>query len=515
MRTSNTFRRALLVLIASELTFTRRLEVDIGDTRHRSFIPQPTSPRVDCLANTPRFTPSPRSATSSTFRKIRSRISFRNLRKPTSKFSSSADLESYGQSTSTLPVATSGQGNESLDSTIGGIPYEAHTSGPAPIFQHPTIPKHLVKDTEEYRLSIATKADHPFEAGAAMDAIMDTPATEVNDAAVADHDLRRNASTETIIPTPRVSSRRQASAVTSHQHPATASSFKKTREEFHSDAGTLFNSPPPILSDHPMNRPSQYAFQDTTEYPLISTSTSALQIQALAKDFHQLTTKSAGFGEHVRKKKSYRNLGGLLTRSAPPTQIAFGSELSPTTAARNIALVRSSDSSGPPTASSVASTVEPREKRSILRKVSTIFNKGSKTPESSIVSPTESQNSSFAIIVRDSQPAGEEKGQSGWEILKLFKKKQHAAGIEAAKEELEYLVSDLEARYQALTDSFRTITFGTTSHTTRKTTSPFGLLSLHIPTIQPRLGITPTYDAQSASQTSVGVAERSAVLIRP
>jgi hypothetical protein len=280
-----------------------------------------------------------------------------------------------------------------------------------------------------------------------MERIMETPEDQVNDVAVANLSADRNASTETITPTPRVSRRGQASPLASHQHPATAVSYA-ARAEFHADAATLFNAPAPLLSDHPMNRPSEDAFEIMTSYPLMSTSTPAPLIKAMAKDMHELALRSGGFGD-VRKKKSYRNLGGLLAKPTPPAQMGYGAELPPIIATRNVALAQSSDGSVPPTPSSIAATVDSREKRgNRLRKISTIFTKGNKTSDSSMALPADSQNPLSAIIVRDFQPIVEDQPRlSGWDIMDVFKRKQDATSEEAGctPEELKYLVSDSEA----------------------------------------------------------------------
>ena len=278
---------------------------------------------------------------------------------------------------------------------------------------------------------------------------METPVIKVNDAAMTDYDSHRNKSAETITPTPRVSSYGRPGIAASHQNAATASSLKIARAKLHSDAATLFNSPPPLLPDHPINRPSENAFEIKTDYPLMSTSTPAPLIKALAKDMHQLSSKTAGFVGDVRKKKSYRNLGGLLARSAPPSQLAFGSELSPIFAAKNAALARSPDGSAPTTPSSIALTFDSYESRGKrLRKISTLFTKSSKASNSPMASPTMSQNSGSLIKVKDFQPNVEDRsGKATMEILKLFKRKQQATGTQekSTKEEHEYLVSEVEA----------------------------------------------------------------------
>ena len=240
-----------------------------------------------------------------------------------------------------FPCATAKRGGDSSHSTNGSTPYEEHIFGLSPatdLAENSDLADDInpVEDVDSFRkrrglrpLSLLTKAHHPFDPLSAMEAIMETPVIKVNDAAMTDYDSHRNKSAETITPTPRVSSYGRPGIAASHQNAATASSLKIARAKLHSDAATLFNSPPPLLPDHPINRPSENAFEIKTDYPLMSTSTPAPLIKALAKDMHQLSSKTAGFVGDVRKKKSYRNLGGLLARSAPPSQLAFGSELSP------------------------------------------------------------------------------------------------------------------------------------------------------------------------------------------
>jgi hypothetical protein len=338
---------------------------------------------------------------------------------------------------------TAKRGGDSSHSTVGGTPYEEHIFGIAPATDLAkdndlADDANPVEDIDSFRkrrglrpLSLLTEAHHPFDPLSAMEAIMETPVIKMNHAAMADYDSHRNNSVETITPTPR------------------SSSLKTARAKLHSDAATLFNSPPPLLSDHPINRPSENAFEIKTDYLLMSTSTPAPLIKALAKDIHRLSSKTAGFVDDVRKKKSYRNLGGLLARSAPPSQLAFGSELSPIVAAKNAALAQSSDGSTPSTPSSIAPTFESYESRGKrLGKISTLFTKNSKASNSPTASPTMSQNSGSLIKVKDSQPNVEDRsGKATTEILKLFKRKQQVTGTKekSTKEEHEYLVSEVEA----------------------------------------------------------------------
>lgn len=286
-----------------------------------------------------------------------------------------------------------------------------------------------------------------------MDTIVEPGITNEVKTGMRYHDTVRNTSTETVILAPKRNSRNRGDSCDSDECAVTFSSSEDAVATIHGDASTLFNTPPPLLSDHPINREDENAFKVKTDYPLMTTSTPGPIIKALAENMNQLSSKSAGFVDDLRKKKSYRNLGGLLPRSAPPNRLACGSELSPVVAAMTTTLTRTShDSARTPPSLTKAPTCESDDSRGrSLRKISTFFIRSSKDSDSHAESPAahpSSQSLKKRSKVKGYQiPADDKSGQASMEISKR-KRKQHVMGIPAKSTESEhfYLVSNVDVR---------------------------------------------------------------------
>ena len=193
----------------------------------------------------------------------------------------------------------------------------------------------------------------------------------------------RNTSSETVILRSKHSTSDAANRTSSDECAATSCTSEGSPTTIHSDASTLFSTPPPLLSDHPINREGEDPSEIKTDYPLMTTSTPAHLIKALAKDANLLSTKSAGFEDDLRKKKSYRNLGGLFSKSAPATRLVYGSE----SATKNSPYPRSSDESAatPPSLTRAPTCESDSSNGKGLRKISTFFNKSSTDSDATLV----------------------------------------------------------------------------------------------------------------------------------
>ena len=283
-----------------------------------------------------------------------------------------------------------------------------------------------------------------------MNAIFETRGSDERGIRTHHRHTSRNTSTGTARLAPSVNS--SATAVSSHRNvPATTSSTSETYETVHGDAATLFNSPPPLLSDHPINRSGEDPFKVKTDYPLMTTNTTVPDIKALAKETMQLTSKSAGFVEDLRKKRSFKNLGGLLTKSAPPTQMAFGCELSPAVATRNVAHARASDESShitPSLAPPTSGSYEARSKR--MRKISTLFNKTAKDSDS-VMKPPKPPNAnqmprSRKAVTNLPKPVEDKSAHASMDIASLRRRQPPTSNSRKSTDsEHEILVSDVEA----------------------------------------------------------------------
>ena len=281
-----------------------------------------------------------------------------------------------------------------------------------------------------------------------MNAILDTQDIKETDILTDEQQRsRRNMTTgtATLASTPNSS----ATAISLHRNVRSAtSSTSKTYVTVHGDAATLFNSPPPLLSDHPVNRSDENPFEIRTEYPLMTTNTAVSDIKALAKETSQLTSRSTGFAEDLRKKRSFKNLAGLLTRSAPPVQMHFGCELPPAIAARNVAYARASDESSPVTLLSAPPTSESCQSRSKrMRKVSILFNKQPKDSDSATKVPTVNQIPQPRKKPTNlPKPAQDKSGHVSVDVASL-RTRQLPTSISAksTKSEQQKLVSDFEA----------------------------------------------------------------------
>jgi hypothetical protein len=346
-------------------------------------------------------------------------------------------------------AAAKGDGDK-FSPTIGCKPYEEHSCGPAPVTD-------LAEDDQDIEscrercghrpLTVLTDALNLFfDPLPEMNAILETQGSNGRGTRKDQH-MSRNLSTGTARLAPSLNTSVTACS-SRHNVRATTSSSSDTHIIVHGDAATLFNSPPPLLSDHPINRGGEDPFKVRTDYPLMTTNTTVPDIKALAKETMQLSSKSAGFAEDLRKKRSFKNLGGLLTKSAPPTQMAFGSELSPAVAAKHVSLARASDESSPTTPSLTPSTCgsfEARSKR--MRKISTLFNKTTKDSDSATRPPKTNQiPRSRKTVTNLPKPVENKSGHASMDVASLRRGQPPTSNSrKSIDSEHQLLVSDTEA----------------------------------------------------------------------
>lgn len=258
-------------------------------------------------------------------------------------------------------------------------------------------------------------------------------------------DAPRNSSSDTIVLVSKESPPDTAEPRKSDETISASPSSGETAPTVHSDATTLFNTPPPLLSDHPLNCEGEDSFKVRTSYPLMTTSTPTPLIKAFAKDMSLLSTKSAAFADDLCSKKSYRNLSGLFARSAPANQKVYSSD-SPPVLSKSLSQIRTPDDSGATTPSSarapIYSSHSSRAKR--LRKISTIFKRDSGDLGSVAGSPISIQGPDSSLRktgISKLSFAGKNKiGPSSVGISKE-KKKQDVSGL------VPHLTDEAEVRY--------------------------------------------------------------------
>ena len=224
-----------------------------------------------------------------------------------------------------------------------------------------------------------------------------------------------NTSSETVILASRQTAPMTEDSPSSDECANASPSLEEFPMTIHSDASTLFNTPPPLLADHPLYRDAEDPFEIKTAYPLMNTSTPAPDIKALAKDMNLLSTRSATFADDLRKKKSYRNLGGLLTKSASATRTVYGPETTPPSLTRTSTFESGSS------------------KGKGLRKLSNLFNRSTKGAADSptaekvpglpnkksknINKPEEKHSLAQAIVEKSKGQKNKNKNKNGSDLL--------------------------------------------------------------------------------------------------
>ena len=424
-----------------KLTITCRIKV--SPTSSTTATPKTATPGSRRSSIKGILTPSPG------LRKVGSKLSLTGIRVSSLRADSSFQRDPVSPSSHTFLSPTTELGDSDSSSSTAGVPYEDMPPGPAPRTEDvPSVLASRNEDIDSIRarrgfrpLSVITGAVNysidPFPAMEQAELLRLVEEDRKNGGTY--HDPLRNSSSDTVVFVPKESPPDTTDIRKVDEAIVAFSSSTGTAHALHSDAFTLFNTPPPLLADHPLNREGEDPFEVRTLYPLMTTSTPPPLVKALARNMNQLSSKSTSFVDDVRKKKSYRNLGGLFTRSAPPTQLNDLSELSPVIL-KNTLQTRTSDESGATAPSSIGTptfgSASSRAKR--LRKVSAVFKRDTGELDGVANSPVSIQTPTLST------------GKKGKSKLSLGDKhKFGSAGVENSREKK----SEVCALVPRITDS--------------------------------------------------------------